>query len=290
MVYKFEWYVIFSRAKTTLSITMSTDFRVALGAGGAAGTAVDIALFPLDTVKTRLQSQHGFWKSGGFRGVYSGLFSAAVGSAPTAAVFFVAYETCKTALSSLTDARFESVGHMAAASAGEVCACLLRVPVEVVKQRAQALATGSSIASFRHTWNSEGFRGFYRGYFSTVVREVPFSIIQFPLWEYLKSEVSRRTQQPITASQSSACGALAGGISAALTTPLDVVKTRIMLAEKSSRIAKGDISYVIRTIYRQEGFRGLFSGVAPRVLWISIGGSIFLGVYEKVKISLSKLL
>lgn len=55
--------------------------------GGAAGTAVDIALFPLDTLKTRLQSQAGFWKSGGFRGIYAGVGPAALGSAPNGTFF-----------------------------------------------------------------------------------------------------------------------------------------------------------------------------------------------------------
>lgn len=50
--------------------------------GAVAGTSVDIALFPLDTIKTRLQSADGFFKAGGFRGVYSGLSAAAAGSAP----------------------------------------------------------------------------------------------------------------------------------------------------------------------------------------------------------------
>lgn len=44
---------------------------------------MDTALFPLDTVKTRLQSPQGFWKAGGFKGVYSGLSSAFLGSAPS---------------------------------------------------------------------------------------------------------------------------------------------------------------------------------------------------------------
>ena len=52
-------------------------------AGGVAGTSVDVILYPLDTLKTRLQSAQGFWKAGGFRGVYAGLGSAALGSAPT---------------------------------------------------------------------------------------------------------------------------------------------------------------------------------------------------------------
>lgn len=52
-------------------------------AGGCAGLCVDIALFPLDTIKTRIQSSQGFLKSGGFHGIYSGLGSAAAGSSPS---------------------------------------------------------------------------------------------------------------------------------------------------------------------------------------------------------------
>ncbi len=47
--------------------------------GATAGTSVDLILFPLDTVKTRLQSKIGFWKSGGFKGIYSGLPSILLG-------------------------------------------------------------------------------------------------------------------------------------------------------------------------------------------------------------------
>lgn len=266
-----------------------TDFRVALVSGGCAGTSVDLLLFPLDTIKTRLQSERGFWKSGGFRGIYSGILSSAVGSAPTAALFFVAYETSKTAFSSVVkDRKYESFGHMTAASVGEISACLFRVPVEVVKQRTQAAGgSATSIQSFQKTLSSEGVRGFYRGYFTTVMREVPFSIIQFPLWEFFKKRVSQYTEQPITAWQSALCGAVSGGTSAAITTPLDVVKTRVMLAEKGSETAQGNIFKVMKNIVKEKGVKGLYAGVVPRVTWISIGGCVFLGVYEKVRITCS---
>jgi len=58
-------------------------FLISLLAGGVAGTAVDVILFPFDTLKTRLQSAEGFAKAGGFRGIYSGIASAASGSAPS---------------------------------------------------------------------------------------------------------------------------------------------------------------------------------------------------------------
>jgi solute carrier family 25 S-adenosylmethionine transporter 26 len=70
----------------------SPSFTTALIAGGLAGTSVDVALFPIDTLKTRMQSPQGFIKAGGFRGIYNGLGAAAIGSAPGAALFFSSYE------------------------------------------------------------------------------------------------------------------------------------------------------------------------------------------------------
>ena len=49
-----------------------TSFLTSLVSGGMAGMAVDISLFPLDTIKTRLQSKQGFWAAGGFKNIYSG--------------------------------------------------------------------------------------------------------------------------------------------------------------------------------------------------------------------------
>ncbi|CAG7642963.1 unnamed protein product, partial [Allacma fusca] len=62
-------------------------------AGSAAGTAVDVILFPLDTIKTRLQSSNGFWKSGGFAGIYRGLGPAFLGSAPNGSCSYISNVT-----------------------------------------------------------------------------------------------------------------------------------------------------------------------------------------------------
>ena len=51
--------------------------------GGVAGLTVDMAMFPMDTIKTRLQSKQGFWKAGGFTRIYAGIAPAAAASAPS---------------------------------------------------------------------------------------------------------------------------------------------------------------------------------------------------------------
>lgn len=239
---------------------------------------MDFTLYPLDTIKTRLQSKSGFINSGGFRSIYSGIGSVALGSAPGAALFFCAYDTVKNKLGNTT------TSHMVASVVGEVAACFVRVPTEVVKQRAQANRGLTSLAALKMTLASENFKGLYRGYGSTIAREIPFSIIQFPLWEFLKSVWSEKRGKYVESWQAATCGAMAGGLAAALTTPLDVAKTRIMLAVKNQDMASdGKIIAVLKDIYRLNGLPGLFSGLLPRVAWISIGGFIFLGAYEQTK-------
>ena len=63
-------------------------FTDSMVAGALAGLAVDGALFPMDTLKTRLQSPAGFRASGGFANLYRGIGVCLMGSAPCSALFF----------------------------------------------------------------------------------------------------------------------------------------------------------------------------------------------------------
>jgi solute carrier family 25 S-adenosylmethionine transporter 26 len=91
--------------------------------GGIAGLSVDVALFPIDTIKTRLQSSQGFLRSGGFKGVYRGLSVTALGSAPGAALFFAVYESTKEYTSSNSSLR--PLSHMISAAIGETVRTVL---------------------------------------------------------------------------------------------------------------------------------------------------------------------
>jgi solute carrier family 25 S-adenosylmethionine transporter 26 len=270
-------------------------------AGGLAGTTVDLTLFPIDTLKTRLQSSAGFLQSGGFSGIYRGIGSAVIGSAPGAALFFVTYDSINRHLRPAPRTAYtasgvpylsleperqkwrEPLNHMIAASAGEVAACAVRVPTEVVKQRAQALQHPSSLSALTHILSQRQaiglagvWRELYRGWSITIMREVPFTIIQFPLWEGLKAwSRSYNNSSTVSAPQSALFGSISGAVAAGFTTPLDVLKTRLMLARE-----RVGFQEMLARILRENGAGALFSGIGPRIFWISAGGAIFLGSYQ----------
>ncbi|XP_069920133.1 mitochondrial S-adenosylmethionine carrier protein-like [Oryctolagus cuniculus] len=243
-------------------------FTASLVAGGVAGASVDLILFPLDTIKTRLQSPQGFNKAGGFRGIYAGVPSAAIGSFPNAAAFFITYEYVKWLVHSESSSCLTPVKHMLAASAAEVVACLIQVPSEVVKQRAQVSVSTRTFKIFSNILREEGIQGLYRGYKSTVLREA--------LWSWRQDHV-------VDSWQSAVCGAFAGGCAAAVTSPLDVAKTRIMLAKAGSSTARGDVLSALHGVWRSQGLAGLFAGVLPHMTAISLGGFIFLGAYDQTR-------
>ena len=79
----------------------------------------------------------------------------------------------------------------------------------------------------------------------------------------------------VTAFESAVFGSVSGAMAATVTTPLDVLKTRLMLAREQS----GMVS-MLGQILRESGPRAFWAGIGPRVFWISAGGAIFLGSYQ----------
>lgn len=158
------------------------------------------------------------------------------------AIFFVIYEYCNASflprIRSLgaSQEMSHTVTHMIAASCGELASCTIRVPTEVVKQRAQAMAEHSSLSAFREILaarHESVFRGLYRGFGITIMREVPFTMIQFPIYESMKRWQANRMRKPkVNAFEAAVAGCISGGIAASFTTPLDVVKTRVMLEKQ----------------------------------------------------------
>ncbi|XP_057495125.1 S-adenosylmethionine carrier 1, chloroplastic/mitochondrial-like isoform X3 [Actinidia eriantha] len=249
-------------------------------AGGTAGVIVETALYPIDTIKTRIQAA----QDGGkiiWKGLYSGLAGNLAGVLPASAMFVGVYEPTKQKLLKILPENLSAVAHLTAGAIGGLAASLIRVPTEVVKQRMQTRQFASAPDAVRLIVSREGFKGLYAGYGSFLLRDLPFDAIQFCIYEQLRIGYKLAAKRDLNDPENAIIGAFAGALTGAITTPLDVIKTRLMV-QGSANQYKG-IFDCVQTIVREEGPPALLKGIGPRVLWIGIGGSIFFGVLESTK-------
>ncbi|KAL5703584.1 S-adenosylmethionine carrier 1 [Ranunculus cassubicifolius] len=254
-------------------------------AGGAAGVVVESALYPIDTIKTRLQAVRGGGKIV-LKGLYSGLAGNLAGVLPASAIFVAVYEPAKQKLLKTFPENLSAFAHLTAGALGGAASSLVRVPTEVVKQRMQTGQFTSAPNAVRAIMAKEGFRGMYAGYGSFLLRDLPFDALQFCLYEQLRIGYKLAAKRELNDPENAIIGAFAGALTGAVTTPLDVIKTRLMVQGPANQY-KGIVDCV-QTIVREEGPAALLKGIGPRVLWIGIGGSIFFGVLERTKTLLAQ--
>jgi len=259
-------------------------------AGAFASMAVDGILYPVDTIKTRMQSAQNISLFSSFRGMYKGLGSALAASAPSGALFFGTYDASKAILCSVTPSSFHPVVHMVSGALAAAAGCVARTPFEVVKQGIQCHIYTGGRQAFRAILKAYGPRGLYSGYSSMLVREIPFDAIQLCVYEALKAMHVRSLggqRQPSDA-ENSMIGASAGAAAGFLTCPADVIKTRLMTQKAGGTLKYTGIYHALSTILREEGVSTLFSGVLPRIALIACGGAIFFGVYEYSKKAIAR--
>jgi len=112
-------------------------------AGGLAGTSIDFVLFPVDSIKTRLQASSAktdFMKDAFNVSKFRGLSSAMAAAFPCAATFWLSYEYGKYFLrkmfpadSSMSWLMSIHMQHIIASSVAETMQLVVRCPFEVVK-------------------------------------------------------------------------------------------------------------------------------------------------------------
>jgi hypothetical protein len=80
------------------------------------------------------------------------------------------------------------------------------------------------------TFKNEGLGGFFTGYFATLVRDIPYTMLELGLYENFKAAFRYfRKTSDLSQRDELIAAALTGGITALLTTPLDLVKTKLMV-------------------------------------------------------------
>eukprot|EP00210_Caulerpa_lentillifera_P006589 g6294.t1 len=204
----------------------------------------------------------------GVRGLWRGTRESFLIAVPMVGLYLPFYDTFVERMSDLGLAAPVVAGSLARTIANFVVA-----PLEILRTRVQAAR------SYR-----QKVRTLWRGYGATVARDVPFTAVYWGLLEPIRKQLLIQNDRDLknVIFANSIAGAAAGVFAAAITTPMDVVKTRTQIAEsKGNSVPR--IRDVLKTVYRTEGMTGLFSGIGPRTIRVAPSCAIVLSTYEMFK-------
>lgn len=264
-------------------------------AGGICCSLVDMALYPVDTLKTRAHAAPPNEMKlraiigNNWRTLFTGIWTS-MAQLPACFSFFVTYENLKVYLDTIFDQHAHVfLSHFIAGTAGETASIIVRNPMEVCKQQMQIGLDNNIVDTFKSIYRSKGLMGYYAGVGSFWFREVPFAAIQMPFYELFKklSLGKDRKEEDLTFLESARNGSLSGIIGSYLTNPIDVVKTTIMVSRERE---KSTIFNTAKQIYREQGFRGFMRGSTYRVVYTASNSFFFFSSYEFTKGQLRKTL
>ncbi|KNG46812.1 mitochondrial carrier protein-like protein [Stemphylium lycopersici] len=179
------------------------------------------------------------WRQEGFkRGLYGGVEPAFLGSFIGTVCFFGAYEWTKRTM--IDYGVTPSVAYFSAGLLADLAAAPAYVPSEVLKTRLQLQGRynnpyfnsgynyRSTMDAARTIARTEGYSALFHGYKATLWRDLPFSALQFAFYEEERGWAKKYMgSNNIGLPLEIATAATAGGMAGVITTPLDVVKTRI---------------------------------------------------------------
>uniref|UniRef100_H2ZH14 EF-hand domain-containing protein n=1 Tax=Ciona savignyi TaxID=51511 RepID=H2ZH14_CIOSA len=275
---------------------MESAYRFVLGmvAGGIGATAV----YPIDLVKTRLQNQRStgsyvgelmyrnsldcFFKvlrHEGFQGLYRGLIPQLVGVGPEKAIKLTMNDYVRDQVR--RDGKVPLWGQLLAGGCAGGSQVLFTNPLEIVKIRLQVsgeIAGAPKVSAFKVV-KELGLTGLYKGIRACLLRDIPFSAIYFPAYSNIKEALASEDGH-VSPWKVLLAGTLAGAPAASLTTPADVVKTRLQVKTRTGQTGYKGLIDCFKKVYAEEGFAAFWKGAPARVFRSSPQFGITLLTYE----------
>lgn len=271
--------------------------------GAIAGIIGSTATFPLDVVKTRLQNQkpgpdgvlpyRGMMDclrksiaADSFWGLYRALPAVIVGITPEKAIKLGVNDfVCEYFRGRLNREDLPIPYLVAAGATAGTAQFVATNPMEIVKIRMQ---TAQGQTTTMQVVRELGLAGLYTGARATLMRDIPFSMLYFSAYGWLRQRWTDQSGN-ITMLNAFLAGGLAGTFSAAAVTPADVIKTRLQAKPAPGQIPYSGIVDCYSRIVAQEGHAALFRGAGPRVIVIAPLFAVALAVYELQKKLLQRL-
>jgi len=268
--------------------------------------------------KGGLNNSTNMQKTKGYSRLWRGVQTMTTGCIPAHALYFSSYEYTKSLLSTTTispttgmsQTQLNTFGASVAGAISALCHDVIMTPMDTIKQRMQLGHYQSMGNAFREIMKSEGWNGLYRSFGITVLTNIPYGMIMVSTNEFLRNMMmdakrekmlmEQHQQQVLDIQTTMLAGCGAGMVAAAVTSPLDRVKTRLQTqrlinsssptttacpkaAKKLSIPHYTGINDAFTSIIKEEGYQGLWRGLSPRLLTHTPAVAISWTSYELAK-------
>lgn len=284
--------------------------RSHLAGGFFGGLCSAITLQPLDLLKTRIQQSKktSLWSEinrlNSPLDLWRGTVSSAIRTSVGSALYLSSLHLMRTTLAANknSEAVFNKSSKLPQLSmhenllAGAIARGLvgyITMPITVLKVRYESTFYNySSLGeATRNIYKQEGFKGFFRGFGPTCLRDAPYSGIYVLLYEKAKAIIPKLLPSRLihhdkngnfTTATSTTVNALSALTSASLATtitaPFDTIKTRMQLEpSKFNNFLK-----TFNQIVKYEGPLTIFSGLSMRLTRKALSAGIAWGIYEEI--------
>ncbi|CAD7701370.1 unnamed protein product [Ostreobium quekettii] len=270
--------------------------------GATARAAAQAAIHPLDTLKVRMQvrsrgrstcklprrllsrpkgsvlSMLNAAASAGrdVAGLYQGVLGAACGAGIACGTYFAFYTAAANIIAKKTSLPTAGVAFFSGGIAA-VGSSIVKVPLAVCIRSVQAGVYANAFTAAQSIVAAAGPQGLFAGYVPTLIEDVPDMACRFAGYETLRSihKAMLKDREP-TAGEDFVMGALAGAFAAAVTTPVDVIKTNMMC----TAAMRPTMASAARTVMAAEGLKGFARGVGPRAVSNGINSAVFFTMFE----------
>ncbi|XP_045199452.1 kidney mitochondrial carrier protein 1-like [Mercenaria mercenaria] len=285
--------------------------------GGLASVTAECGTFPIDTTKIRLQVQgqtidarltqlkyngmiHAFYRifrEEGITALYSGIAPALLRQASYGTIKIGVYHYMKRSFAETEKDESLPVNVFCGIVAGIVSSSVAN-PTDVLKVRMQARSSlrgnESMFQAFHDIFRQEGLPGLWRGVGPTAQRAAIVVGVELPAYDMIKRYLLNHEIMGDTKSNHFTSSFIAGLAGAIASTPVDVVKTRLMNQRKlkASVIINGGVAvpaiytsslHCLTQTVKTEGVMALYKGFIPNWLRLGPWNIIFFMTYEQLK-------
>lgn len=149
------------------------------------------------------------------------------------------------------------------------CTCMKTVEITQHKIAASGVKPPSTFATFMGIYQKEGIRGINKGVNAVAIRQMTNWGSRFGLSRLAEQGIRRVTNkeqgEALSALEKITASALGGGLSA-WNQPIEVIRVEMQSKkEDPNRPKKMTVGNTFKYIYDNNGFRGLYRGVMPRI-------------------------